>query len=61
MRFCNILSGLPDTFLYIRERSLMMSDGGWGYEMTPKNWTLKGKNRTFNEDKVSQVKPVLRS
>ena len=28
----------------------MMSDfrgGGWGDEMTPKNWTLEGKNRTI--------------
>ena len=28
----------------------MMSDfrgGGWGSEMTPKNWTLEGKNRTL--------------
>ena len=32
----------------VRERPLMMSDfrRDGEYEMTPKNWTLEGKNRT---------------
>ena len=35
--------------IYIRERPLMMSDfrGDGGSEMTPKNRTLEGKNRTL--------------
>ena len=33
----------------LRERPLMMSDfrGDGGSEITPKNWTLEGKNRTL--------------
>ena len=40
-----------------RERPLMMSDfrGGWGSEMTTKNWTLEGKNRTLGGNGGSKI------
>ena len=41
----------------VRERSLMMSDflGDGCSEMTPKNWTLEGKNRTLGGEKLSKI------
>ena len=42
----------------------MMSDfrgGGWGSEMTPKNWTLEGKNRTIREDGGSKIIKNIRT
>ena len=41
----------------IRERPLMMSDfrGDGMSEITPKNWTLEGKNWTLGGDGVSKI------
>ena len=40
-----------------RKRPLMMSDfrGEEGSKMTPKNWTLEGKNRTLGGDWGSKI------
>ena len=38
-----------------RERPLMMSDFRGGSEMTPKNWTSEGKNRTLKGDRGSKI------
>ena len=56
IRFEVYVKNVHDT----RERSLMMSDfrGRWGFEMTPKNRTLEGKNRTLGEmggQKLSKI------
>ena len=53
----------PIPRLYIdRVRSLMMSDfrgDGGGSEMTPKNWTLEGKNQTLKGDMGSFMDDTL--
>ena len=43
----NLQSSDKKEAIYIRERPLMMSNlrGDEESEMTPKNWTLEGKNR----------------
>ena len=45
----------------VREHPLMMSDlrGGWGSEMTPKNRTLEGENRTKGGCRIKKSSDIV--